>query len=291
MLHIVDFQNHHLYHAQLDEMFRLRHTVFVERRKWVELNSKDGRETDEFDDDRAVYLLGLDSKGRLACGARLNPTRGPNLLRDKFKSYVDGPIPHSDNIWDLSKWVVDDKYRLENNPSDSRPGRLIHCGLMEFAVNRGLTHFTTVTETRLLKRLDVSGWTFKAIGPPTKYEQGEAQAIIIDASVETLIRARSQAQIHEDVIVHVQPHENPFPAPPKPNSPWEVRLTALLSELSREQISQLLDKLNLYFNETFELSIPEIVERLTHLDEFLEDSLEEVLHEVQKNVRRSKSAH
>ncbi len=50
--------------AQLEEMHRIRHRIYVEGRGWKALRKSDGREVDEFDTDDAVYLLGLSRTDR-----------------------------------------------------------------------------------------------------------------------------------------------------------------------------------------------------------------------------------
>lgn len=49
MIHAVSLANQHLYARQLDQMFRMRHTFYIEGHGWSGLTSQDGRETDEFD--------------------------------------------------------------------------------------------------------------------------------------------------------------------------------------------------------------------------------------------------
>lgn len=51
MIHAVTLANQHLYGRQLDQMFRMRHAFYVKGPGWSDLTSKDGRETDEFDDE------------------------------------------------------------------------------------------------------------------------------------------------------------------------------------------------------------------------------------------------
>jgi outer membrane protein assembly factor BamB len=80
MIHAVSGVNQHLYARQLDLMFRMRHVFHVEGHGWAGLNSKAGRETDEFDDENAVYLMSIDPFGDVAASVRLNPTTGVGFL-------------------------------------------------------------------------------------------------------------------------------------------------------------------------------------------------------------------
>ena len=63
MIHAVTLANQHLHGRQLDQMFRMRHAFYVEGHGWSGLTSKDGRETDEFDNESAIYLMSIDPFG------------------------------------------------------------------------------------------------------------------------------------------------------------------------------------------------------------------------------------
>ena len=80
MIHAVTLANQHLHGRQLDQMFRMRHAFYVEGHGWSGLTSKDGRETDEFDNESAIYLMSIDPFGDVAASVRLHPTVGPTLL-------------------------------------------------------------------------------------------------------------------------------------------------------------------------------------------------------------------
>ena len=66
MIHAVTIHNQSLYGHQLDQMLRMRHSYYVEGRGWDGLTSRDGRETDEFDNEAALYLISLHSFGGVA---------------------------------------------------------------------------------------------------------------------------------------------------------------------------------------------------------------------------------
>lgn len=64
MVHIVTQENRHLYTKQIDQMFQTRYEVFVQNRKW-EIPFQDGKEFDEFDTERSVYMLDIDTDGQV----------------------------------------------------------------------------------------------------------------------------------------------------------------------------------------------------------------------------------
>src|SRR5689334_11287834 len=103
MIYIVDRTNRAAYQAQLEEMYRIRHDIYVGRRGWKALQKPDGRDIDQFDTEDTVYLLGLDFMGRVVSGLRLNPTTGPHLINTVFPHAVTkGEIPVGDDIYEFT---------------------------------------------------------------------------------------------------------------------------------------------------------------------------------------------
>lgn len=70
MLAVVTRHNDFLYSDALDQMFRLRHRIFVERMGWEALRKPDAVERDEFDTSEAVYLLLMEEDGQVIGMAR-----------------------------------------------------------------------------------------------------------------------------------------------------------------------------------------------------------------------------
>ena len=67
MIRAVTAENQHLYGRQLDQMFRMRHTYYIEGHGWGGLTSQDGPETDEFDH------VWRDNQGESGFSSRLSP--------------------------------------------------------------------------------------------------------------------------------------------------------------------------------------------------------------------------
>ena len=90
MIHVVTANNRQYYRAQLEEMHQLRRVHFIEERGWSDLKVVDGGEYDQFDDDRAVYLLALGSDAEVLGSSRVRPTDDKCLLADVFPDLI-GP--------------------------------------------------------------------------------------------------------------------------------------------------------------------------------------------------------
>jgi acyl-homoserine lactone synthase len=215
MIHAVTLANQHLYAHQLDQMFRMRHAFYIEGHRWADLTSQDGKETDEFDDEHAVYLMSLDPFGDIAASVRLNPTTGPTLLQ-KFAGWSDEPLPELDSVWDISRWIAAPQHRRATNsrwPSNHQ--RELMIGILEFCLSRGLTHLTMLAELRLAERIAAYGWPLRHLGAPRDYEGGKGTAVAAEIEVgqHVLALTRAKTGVTGRMLVEIDP------AGPPPSTP------------------------------------------------------------------------
>ncbi len=193
--------------ALLDQMFRMRHAFYVEGHGWAGLVSKDGRETDEFDDEGAVYLLSLDPLGDVAASVRLNPTTGPTLLR-KFAHWADEPIPESSAVWDISRWMAAPQHRRGSHPRwPSNHQRELMLGILEFCLSRRMTRLVTLAEHRLAERIAAYGWPLRQLGQPRTYDDGKGMAVAAEITIDAHVLALTQAKtgISQPVLIELMP--------------------------------------------------------------------------------------
>ena len=207
MIHVVSLANQHLYLRQLDQMFRMRHAFYIEGHGWSGLTSRDGKETDEFDDEHAVYLMSLDPFGHVAASVRLNPTLGPTLLK-KFADWSDETLPELDCVWDISRWIAAPQHRRAANPRwPSNHQRELMVGILEFCLSRGLTHLTMLAEGRLAERIAAYGWPLRYLGAPREYEGGKGIAVAAEIEVgqHVLAHTRAKTGVMAPMLVEIDP--------------------------------------------------------------------------------------
>ncbi len=207
MIHVVSLANQHLYARQLDQMFRMRHTFYVEGHGWAGLTSRDGRETDEFDDEHAVYLMSIDPFGEVAASVRLNPTTQPTLLK-KFGDWSDEALPETEGVWDISRWIAAPQHRRSTNPRwPSNHQRELMVGILEFCLSRGLTHLTMLAELRLAERIKSYGWPLRHLGEPREYEGGKGTAVAAEIEVgqHVLAMTRVKTGVVARMMVEIDP--------------------------------------------------------------------------------------
>lgn len=214
----------------------MRHEFYVEQRGWTNLTSSDGRETDEFDDENAVYLMNLDRFGKILSTFRLNPTTGPYLVADKLPHYLSEPAPRSEEIWDLGRWMVAPHARRKSAGEIADVQKPLIVGLMEFAVQNGINGFTALTDTAFIERISAV-WPTRPMGEPHGFTdaEGEAQLIMIEAGPHILAETRNKTGIYGSVLFELKPE--------MPKSPEEQKLREKpmrdLEPLNTEQLNQL----------------------------------------------------
>mgnify|MGYP001773693060 CR=1 FL=1 len=91
MFYVIDPDNRHLYGAQLEDMHRVRKSVFIDERGW-NLKETDGLEIDQYDLPQTEYVLALAEEDRVHGGMRYLPLTGPNMTDDLFAEHLYKPL-------------------------------------------------------------------------------------------------------------------------------------------------------------------------------------------------------
>ena len=139
MIHIITSENRHLYGPQLWAMHEERRRQCVEKNGWVDLVVLDGGEVDDYDDHRAMYLLGFDDDMQLEVGLRLRPTEDRCMLADKFAHLIaPGETPKKGpDVWEATRLFTTETYRKRKGPG--RGERVFECwaAAFELALRHG----------------------------------------------------------------------------------------------------------------------------------------------------------
>lgn len=201
MIYIVDNDNRNAFAAQLEEMHRIRHNIYVGRRGWKALARPDGREIDQFDTPETVYLLGLDDAGRVQSGLRLNPTTGPHLIRDVFPHAVTfSEIPVSETIYEFTRYfVVPDRVpRLKRRQA---AGELL-VAMFEYGLLKGLSQISLLCDCFFISTALEMRWKLKPLGLPTPYDEGTCIAVLFDVSLEAADSTRAIRGVEGPVLAY-----------------------------------------------------------------------------------------
>ncbi|MGO4571506.1 acyl-homoserine-lactone synthase [Microvirga sp. 2TAF3] len=198
-VHAIHAGNRHLYEEALDQHHRIRHDIYVGERKWMDLERPDGREIDQFDTDKAVYLLGIEPGKGVVGGSRLVPTLEPHLMSDVFPSLANvRDLPRASGIFEWTRIFV--------IPARREGGRLckaagiIYCGILEFCLSQDIRQISVVCEAYWIPRLIGLGWNPALLGEPIVKDGMTIVGITCDMTEEALDKTRAIYEIAGSVM-------------------------------------------------------------------------------------------
>lgn len=201
MIHLVQQEDYADYAPLLNDMFRLRATVFNERLGW-DVKVHDGMEKDIFDDQDPLYVLSLDANGQLRGSLRLLPTTGPNMLADVFNCLLPpGETVRSPLIWESSRFCVSAEAASAKARGvlNETTGELL-AALCEVGMLAGLQSIVTVYDARVKRLVRHAGCEGEILGEPQKIGKVTAYAGLFPTEQELLDRIRMAAGISGSVI-------------------------------------------------------------------------------------------
>lgn len=148
----------------LEENFRLRHQIRMDR-DGSQAVIKMGRPgVDEFDTPDAAHILIIE-RGALVGGSRLTPLDRPNLLQTAYSGLVHGDLPDHPSLgadW-THFYVLSDRCEDERRTPESAA---LFCAVMEHALNQGYRFLTFVLPLTLIQSCTSVGWRITPLGAP-----------------------------------------------------------------------------------------------------------------------------
>jgi acyl-homoserine lactone synthase len=200
MIHVVTAENRRLYEKEMLEHHRIRHDIYVRDNKWKNLKVEDGRESDQFDNEDAVYILAIED-GHVIGGSRFVPTIKPHLLSDVFPQLADvRGVPRSPDIFEWTRLFAVAERRDRGALAGSVTGKIL-CGGLEFLLGEEAVGFTIVTEAWWLARTHSWGWKLSPLGMPALVDGEWLVGSYVVCDPETLQATRRRYGIEEPVLV------------------------------------------------------------------------------------------
>ena len=201
MIRLVQSKYKAQYSDEVDQMHRLRASVFSGRLGW-DVQVVDGWEIDPFDALDPLYLISLDNLGHVRGTLRLLPTTGPNMLRNVFHCLLpDGLVIESPRIWESSRFSVDLSLPAERsaNRLNRVTGELL-AGIVEVGMLAGLTHVVSVYDARMARVLKQAGCPADLVGEPRRIGEVMTYAGLFDTDEAMLGRIRAAAGLEGSVL-------------------------------------------------------------------------------------------
>ncbi len=204
-IHVVNAGNRHLYGDMLDQFFRARHDIYVEEKGWRQA-SQDGREIDQFDTEKATYLIG-EVDGEVMTGTRLIPTAEPHLLSEIFPDMADFKgLVRCPDVAEWTRGFITRKFREKGHG----PIKGQFCGtVMEYCLLEGITAIGGVQEMHWLPLWKRFRWTVRPVGNPRQIDGITCVAAFFDVTHAARIKALTCGGLSSSILVYRGPYR-PF---------------------------------------------------------------------------------
>ncbi|WP_054180370.1 acyl-homoserine-lactone synthase [Trabulsiella odontotermitis] len=153
-VYVVNFSS--LSHEKSEEFFMLRKNIFKDRLQWA-VSCFDGKEYDQFDNEKADYLFGV-KNGMIICGTRIIDMKYHNMLDDTFSVFFnDVNIPEG-NFLESTRFFVD-KDRVSEFLGKRYPVTLVlFLSLINYARRHHYDGILAVASHPMMHIIRRSGW-------------------------------------------------------------------------------------------------------------------------------------
>jgi acyl-homoserine lactone synthase len=190
MIHVVTPDNRAEYARQIGEMHRQRWACFIEQKGWRALRASqevEGYERDEFDDDRAVYLMALTPSGDVLGSMRLRPADDKSIVGDVCAGAIDPDVKSAFGPLD---WEITRAMRAPGYEGPEGAIRLqLTTAACEFALEQGIRRYVCCVDTYMLPAMRaLNREKHSVLGLPAPYGEGEMIAVELRPDQEWLDR-------------------------------------------------------------------------------------------------------
>lgn len=185
-------------HRAIETMHRDRKHVFVDLLRW-DVPIIDGMyEIDQFDGDRAVYLVAVEADGTHRGSIRLLPSDGEHILGSVFPGLCQDGVPRSPDIYEISRGCVSPRLRA---PERLAVRNALTTAAVEYALLHRIEAFTCIADSGWLSRVLALGWDCWPLGLPEKIGRAMTGALRIDIRSDTLQKLRDAGTYAHSAIV------------------------------------------------------------------------------------------
>lgn len=146
----------------LDQMYRLRHRVFIDRLGW-NLDTDGLKEIDQFDNGACMHVVALDGEGRVRATSRLTPSLEPNVTCEVLQAQMNTQFPRAPHIVEVSRHCVDPEL-----DEAARKDILVDIRVAQAELSRklGWTHKLGISNGKHIQPWIRSGLKVEILGSP-----------------------------------------------------------------------------------------------------------------------------
>lgn len=200
---LVQAHEYHKHEGLLDQSFRLRKRVFLDRLHW-DVSVSDNRERDPYDELHPAYLLWCDEDHRQLYGSvRLMPTTGPTLLYDVFrKTFPDGCDLIAPGIWEGTRMCIDEGAIARDFPymRVDKAFCLLLLALCEAALAHGIHTMISNYEPHMRRVYQKAGAELDELGRSDGYGRFPVCCGAFEVSQRVLTAMRYKLQVDDPLF-------------------------------------------------------------------------------------------
>lgn len=182
--------------ALMDEIYHLRHKVFVEKLGWSALKRNDCRDQDQFDNDDALHVADI-KNDRVMAYCRLLPTVRPHLLSHVYPDLLQGKTYHrAADIFEWTRLCA----RCEIGDGDEVAARRLLVAIPELCLRFGISSLIAQSHPAWVGRLTRLGWDARPLSAPVVYDGRRTQALEARVSERTVSTSRKRLKIDAEIL-------------------------------------------------------------------------------------------
>jgi acyl-homoserine lactone synthase len=194
-VHVVNGGNAQFYQKELREFFQVRHDIYVDEKGWRDPAS-DGFEFDQYDNDAATYLIGLDENGRVITGSRFVPTDLPHLLIDVFP-HACREFVRRRNVAEWTRGFIIPGLR---EAGGVKIKSAFCAAVQEWCLSEGITEVGGIQEIYWLPLWKRLGWSVRQIGDPLVIDEEMCVAAYFEVSEAALSKTERRAGLGGSIL-------------------------------------------------------------------------------------------
>jgi acyl-homoserine lactone synthase len=196
MIRVIDKTNLHLFPRTMDQLFRVRHSVFVEEKGWKQFERDGIFEKDQYDTEDAIYVVALDDEGDAIGCFRLYPTVLPHMISEVFPDMVDGEVLCRPDVLELTRFHL-------CKPKRHAPEYLeLLTAIPEVGLELGLSGFTAIVRTLRVPVMQAAGLSITPTGLPAAIDGESHVSVLFEVSDNCLAQINQTRGSTRSVFEH-----------------------------------------------------------------------------------------
>lgn len=172
----------------IEDVFRLRHDIFIERLAW-DIPSEKGMERDRFDDLNPYHIALRSAGGEISGCWRALPTTGDYMLASVFPELLQGETaPRHQDVWEISRFA------MRKDCSSQKQGYMSSLtfdmvrSFYDFAQKAGIKRYVAVTTVACERMLKVLGVDVCRMGEGKVIKVGKERSVALWIDVNERLR-------------------------------------------------------------------------------------------------------